>query len=65
MVRTYQPKKLQKERAWLQKENGYQKRSQSSRTQKSKRQKTADLLIGRNGCETAFKSVLYSCGFLL
>lgn len=46
MIRTYQPKKLQeKERARLQKENGYQKWPQSSRTQKSKRQKAAELLI--------------------
>ena len=35
----------EKERARLQKENGYQKWPQSSRTQKSKRQKAAELLI--------------------
>lgn len=35
----------EKERARLQKENGHQKRPQSSCAQKSKRQKTADLLI--------------------
>ena len=45
MFRTYQPKKLREERARLQKENGHQKRPQSSCAQKSKRQKTADLLI--------------------
>lgn len=35
----------EKERARLQKENGYQKWPQSSRTQKSKRQKAVELLI--------------------
>ena len=40
MIRTYQPKKLQRK-----KEHGFQKWPQSSRTQKSKRQKAAELLI--------------------